>query len=170
MVIGILWRKVKVFLYFETWHILGGLKFRKDSLEVEFLSAHLLPSAQWCRILPLQFWRWQLYPRVNTVLWLRRKRLFFHEQHYIMLDLNPSRSHMLKGQQNTGRLPLAADRRPLHGCPSTAWMPSTFTETESVICYGQRYWHHSQRYDASKSLTDDFFVQNAMETLVSNDV
>lgn len=130
MLTGILWKKVKVCLCFAIWHILGGLRHTKDSLEVQFLSAHLLPGVQGCRILPLQFWRWQLYPRVNTVLWLRRKRFFFHAQHYSMLDLSPSSSHMLKGQQHTGLLLLAADRRLLHGCPSTAWMPSTFTKTE----------------------------------------
>lgn len=30
-----------------------------------------------CRILPCQFWKWQLYPRVNTALWLGIKKLFF---------------------------------------------------------------------------------------------
>lgn len=50
-----------------------------------------------------------------------------------MLDLSPSSPAMLKGQQHMGRLPLAADRRQWHSCPSTAWMPSTFTETERVL-------------------------------------
>lgn len=59
-----------------------------------------------------------------------KEAFFFHEQHDSMLDLSPGSSDMLKGQQHTGRLPLAEDRRQFHDCPSTAWMPSAFTETE----------------------------------------
>ena len=104
---------------------------RKESSEVEFPSVHLHPRAQGCGIPLLRtLGDVAIQSQRKYSPSTRKKEVYFHEHHHTVPDLSPSSPDVLKGHQHTGRLPRTADRRQLHGSPSSAWMPSTTTERE----------------------------------------